>query len=111
MPRIARAITQFTKREVATLFKTARRVSKHDELTILQAPGQGTIGRILIIIPKKVGNAPTRNKLRRQIKAIFYEQRFYEKEFDWAVILRPAAKTLTFAQLKKYINSAFEASR
>jgi len=100
MPRIARAITQFTKHQIDTLFKTARRVHKEPGITILQAPRQGTIGRILIVIPRKVGDAPTRNKLRRQIRSIFYEQKLYEKEHDWAVILRPEAKNLSFDQLQ-----------
>lgn len=100
MPRIARAITQFKKQEVDTLFKTARRIHKEPGITILQSPRQSTIGRILIIIPRKVGDAPTRNKLRRQLKAIFYEQRLYEREFDWIAILRPEAKQLSFDQLQ-----------
>lgn len=100
MPRIARAITQFTKQEIDTLFKTARRVHTQPGLTILQAPRQGSIGRILIVVPKKVGNAPTRNKLRRQFKALFYENKLYEKEFDWVAILRPPASNLSFDQLR-----------
>lgn len=101
MPRIARAITQFTKQEIDTLFKTARRVHAQSGITILRAPRQGTIGRILIVIPKKVGNAPTRNKLRRQLKALFYEHKLYEKEFDWIALLRPNAHQLSFKQLQE----------
>ena len=100
MPRIARAITQFTKQEIDQLFKTARRVHKQPGITILRAPRQGEFGRILIVVPRKVGDAPTRNKLRRQIKALFYENKMYEKDYDWAAILRPEAKDLSFDQLK-----------
>lgn len=100
MPRIARAITQFKKQEVDTLFESARRVHKEPGITLLKSPRQRDIGRILIIIPRKVGNAPTRNKLRRQLKAIFYERRLYEKEFDWIAILRPEAQCLSFDRLQ-----------
>ncbi len=101
MPRIARLITQFTKQEIAQLFKTARRVHKQDGIILLRSPRQGEIGRILIVISKKVGNAPTRNKLRRRIKAIFYENELYKKEYDWVAILKPTTKKFSFAQLKE----------
>ncbi len=100
MPRIARAITQFTKLEIDRLFKTARRVHKQPGITILNAPRQGEFGRILIVVPRKVGDAPTRNKLRRQIKSLFYENKMYEENLDWVAILRPEAKHLSFAQLQ-----------
>ena len=100
MPRIARAITQFTKQEIDTLFKTARRMHTQPGLTVLQAPRQGSIGRILIVIPRKVGDAPTRNKLRRQLKALFYENKMYEQEYDWVALLRPQTKPLSFDQLQ-----------
>jgi ribonuclease P protein component len=100
MPRIARAITQFSKQEIDRLFKRAHRVHTQQGLTILQAPRQGSIGRILIIIPRKVGDAPTRNKLRRQLKALFYENKMYEQEFDWIALLRPQTAVLSFDQLK-----------
>jgi len=38
-----------------------------------------SFGKILIIIPGKTGNAIKRNKIRRQIKAIFYEEKLFEK--------------------------------
>lgn len=100
MPRIARAITQFTKQEIDALFKTARRVHTQPGLTILQAPRQGSIGRILIVTPRKVGDAPTRNKLRRQLKALFYENKMYKQEYDWVALLRPQTKPLSFDQLR-----------
>ena len=100
MPRIARAITQFSKQEIDTLFKTAERVYKQPGLTILRAPRQGDFGRILIVVPRKVGDAPTRNKLRRQFKSLFYENKLYEKEFDWVALLRPQAPALSFDQLR-----------
>ncbi len=101
MSRIARTITQFTKSEIDTLFKTGRRVARQTGITLLRAPRQAEFGRVLIIIPKRVGNAPVRNKLRRQIKALFYENELYKKEYDWAAILRPGATDLSFAQLQE----------
>lgn len=100
---IARNITKFTKQEIDTFFKTARRVKQAAGFIVLKSPRQSTRGRILIIIPKKVGSAPQRNKLRRQIRSIFYEQRLYEGDYDWAVLVKPPIKPLTFAQIKELL--------
>lgn len=100
MPRIARAITQFTKSEIDSLFKTGRRIAKLNEIILLRSPAQKEIGRVLIIVPKRVGNAPVRNKLRRQIKSLFYENKLYKKGYDWVAILKPGAKDLSFTQLQ-----------
>lgn len=95
----ARQLTQFTKIEIDNLFKKARRVLSQDGLTVLAGPRQKEFGRILIMASKKIGNAPTRNKLRRQLKSIFYEQKLYEKELDWIILPKPEITQQTFAQL------------
>lgn len=102
---IARSITQFTKQEIDTLFKTARRVRQDQGVTILQSPRQSVIGRILIVIPRKIGNAPRRNKLRRQIKSIFYEKNLYQGDYDWVILLKPPAEHLTFGKLQEFFSS------
>ena len=99
MIKIARKLTQFTKKEIDTLFNKAHRVLSHDGLTVLIGPRQKDFGRILIMVSKKVGNAPTRNKLRRQLKSIFYENKFYEKDWDWIILPKPSVVQNTFQQL------------
>ncbi len=107
MVRIARSIPRWAKSEIDHAFAHARRMVKHPGLTILVAPQQAEHGRILIITPKKVGSAPERNKLRRQLKSIFYEEELYKKGLDCIVIFRKAAVGLPFAELKKMLISAF----
>ena len=104
--RMFKKLSQFTKSEIDKAFNKAHRVLLHDGLTLLQSPAQKDFGRILIIASKKVGNAPERNKLRRQIKAIFFENRLWEKPYDMIAILRPHAKTLSFQELQTLILSA-----
>ncbi len=108
MASLVRKITKFRKQEIDQLFSKARRVLKHDGLHLLKAPRQLDFGRILIIVPKRVGNAPTRNKLRRQIKAIFYENKLHEQEFDWIAIVKPPATHLTFAHLQELFLQALQ---
>ncbi len=101
--KIYRSISQFSKAEIDNAFGQAHRVLSHDGLTLLKSKGQKEFGRILIIIPKKVGTAPERNKIKRQIKTIFYEHKLYEKAIDWIAIVRQPIKKLSFEQLKKLL--------
>ena len=96
---IARKITQFSKLEIDHLWKNVHPALKHDGFLLLKAPRQGSFGRILIVIAKKVGNAPARNKKRRQIKAIFYENKVYEKGFDWIIVVKKPIIALDFQEL------------
>ena len=108
MAKLIRKITQFSPREVDSLWKKAHRVIKHDGLDILKAPRSGAIGRILMIIPKRIGNAPTRNKLRRQLRHIFYEQKLFNGDSDWIVIARPGVAEIPFAVLQALLLQAAE---
>ena len=108
MTRVAQELSRFTKKEIDLLFKKSERVVSHPALNILRAPATHDFGRILLIASRKVGNAPTRNKLKRQLRAIFFEERLYERGYDCIVILRKEAATLSFAQIKQLLIQALE---
>jgi ribonuclease P protein component len=108
MPRIAREITRFTQSEIDHAFAHAERVSQNPYITILRAPTQKGFGRILIIASRKIGNAPQRNKLRRQFKSIFYEEKLYELPYDCIIITRPGATEIPFEQLKDMLIKALK---
>jgi ribonuclease P protein component len=74
----------------------------------LLAPRQHDFGRVLIIASRKVGNAPQRNLVRRRIKAIFYEEKLFERAFDCVVILYQKAVELPFDQLKDLLLAAYQ---
>lgn len=103
MASLARTITQFTQKEVAHLWQNARPVIKQDGFILLKAFAQTDFGRILIVIPKKVGTAPVRNKIRRFLKALFYENKLYQGDFDWIIVIKPPISQLPFPQLKKIL--------
>ncbi len=109
MPSIAREITRFSKKEIDKLFQRARRVLRNPALTVLIAPRQKDFGRILIIASRKVGNAPERNKVRRRLKTLFYEEQLYKREFDCIVIVHKQAVQLSFEELKNFILQAYQA--
>jgi len=111
MANIARDITKFSsKKAIDELFKKARRVIAHPGLHILIAPKTAEFGRILIIASRKTGNAPERNKIRRRLKSIFYEERLYEKGLDCIVIVKKDGIAIPFAGLKDLLLKAFPLS-
>lgn len=111
MSRIAREISRFTKKEIDQAFSKARRVLKHPGFDILVAPAQKEFGRILVIASRRVGNAPVRNKIKRQLKSIFYEEKIYTLGNDYIVIVRAHAATLPFTTIKDLFLSTVERSQ
>jgi len=108
MARIFRALTRFSKTEIDRAFASATRVVSRPQMTILASPRQGGFARILPVISRKVGNSPARNKLRRRLKAIFYEQRFYEGQHDLLVLTRPGAAEFGFDELQGLLKLAMD---
>jgi ribonuclease P protein component len=104
MPRIARQMTLWHRKEIQVLFKRSQKVYTSAGLVIAIAPrSHQDFARLLIIIPKKVGSAPERNLIRRRIKAIFYEHKLFTGNIDWLFFVKPASKSLDFATLKNII--------
>ena len=108
MPRIMRLISQFTQKEIRELFDKARLALKHPGLTILAAPKSHEIGRILVITSRKVGKAAKRNKIRRRLKALFYQEGMFKGEHDYAVIVKKDGIALSFDDLKALLKQAHE---
>lgn len=55
-----------------------------------------------ITVPKKIGNAVTRNKIKRQIKNIIYNN---EKDillgYNYVIIIKEAVKNVPYSDLEK----------
>ncbi len=96
-----------TRQEIAQLFIKARRVVRHPGLDILMAPATSSLGRIVVVTSRKVGNAPERNKVRRRLKAIFYEQQLAKHGFDCIVIIKVGGVDLPFQALQELLIDAF----
>lgn len=109
MPIGLPSLSKFTKQEISKLFSSARRCLKQPSLDILLSPTlTGSLGRILVITSRRIGNAPTRNKVRRRFKAIYHEDQFLERGYDCIVIVKPEGVRRTFDELKMLLNKAFE---
>lgn len=104
--KIPKNLSSFSKKELDSFFANAKRVHKSQAFTILTKATDNPYGKILPIVSRKYGNAPTRNLLKRRLKAIFREEKLYEKQTDIIVIARAAGKYLSFAELKDILVKA-----
>lgn len=99
--------SKFSKKELDHFFNVAKSLKKNQAFTFLGAPAAQKLGRILIIASTKYGNAPQRNLLKRRLKAIFWEEKLYEKGIDCAIIARPSGKLYDFSGLKELMLEVF----
>lgn len=100
---IARLISSFTVPEIKRLFQQARTVYQTDSLRISAVHTQGPFSKILVVTPKKIGSAPMRNKLRRRLKALFYQEKLYQEPFTLLVFCKKGSPFLTFQDLKSML--------
>lgn len=107
MIRGAHGISRFTPREVQTVFAQGRRYSFAPGLTFVIAPALRSHGRILVVTPRKLGNAIERNTLRRRLKAAFFEQGLAAEPYDVIVLSRRKAVALPYQQLVSLLLQAF----
>ena len=105
---IARAITSFTSKEIRKLIYQARPVYTGNGLDIKVMPIKETFARILIVTPRKIGSAPQRNLLKRRIKSLFYEEKYYEQPFCVVVFCKKGSADLSFDQLKGILQGIYE---
>ena len=103
--KISKNISSFKKNEVNQIFKTAKKRTRLDGLLILRANKVLDFGRILVVTPKRVCNAPKRNLIKRRIKSIFYQNKFYDGQYDWVVLVEKEALKYSFSQLKEILSN------
>lgn len=102
---VSKNLSKFTKSEVQQTFKNIKKYNKILGIKILRSPRILDFGRILVITPKKIGNAAKRNLIRRRLKSIFYENNLYNLSYDWIVIIEKPAISLSFKQVENIILS------
>ncbi len=102
----AREVSRFSRTQVQEIFKKAQRVLKLSGLIFLCAHRAKEYGRILIVTPAAMGTAPERNKIRRQLKALFYEKQFFTQGYDMVVLVKKEARELSFEELAHLLAQA-----
>lgn len=102
MPNISKSLS---KKEIDQIFATTKSRIRNSGLEVLLAPKTLDAGRIIVITPKAIGNAPKRNQIRRRLKAIFHEEKLYTLLHDCVVVVRKPALNLDHQALKKILVS------
>jgi ribonuclease P protein component len=102
-PSNVRPLFSFSSQERRKLLFKARTIFKNAGLEIRVLPRKSNFSRLLVITPKKMGSAPTRNLMRRRLKAIFYEDRLSAKPFDAVVYCTRESAVLSFSELKQIL--------
>ncbi len=108
MPVVAQNLSSFSGAEVTALFRTSTRIMRTPFMDILARPATRQFGRILVVTPRRIGSAPARNKIRRQLKSLYYQCKLYERNLDLMVITKPQALETSFVLLQALLKSGVE---
>lgn len=104
MSKIPKSISQFSKKEIEHFFEHAKLLLKQKKCTLLFAAKQKETGRILIITPRVSGNAPERNKARRRIKNLFYENELFKTPYDYAIIFKKDGTQMELEEVQNVLD-------
>ena len=107
--KVPQGLSRFTRKEIDAAFTAAFSVHKDHFITVLAVrPSMSEHGRALFITPKKIGCAPKRNKIRRQIKSIIIENKLYSRRQDSIFIIKSLKSNPSFDLVKKIVLQAYE---
>lgn len=105
---IYKKLFNFKQNEVILLFKSALFRYFINGMNVIIAPAKLSHGRLLIIIPATSAAAVERNRIKRQLKSIFYENKFYNCPYDVALRIKKEAVLTDFDQLRLIMDKIFQ---
>lgn len=107
MPRYASLMRKFTREEITKFLTSSRVVLKQAGLVVRAAPAQKEWGRIVVIVPRRFGNSPQRHEFKRQVRAIFYENKLFEHGFDVAIFAYKQLQGIPFVVLQTTLTNLY----
>ena len=96
---IKRKFTKFSVNEIKKLFIKSKKILFENGIEIKQSFYCTEKGRLLILTPKKLGNAPYRNYLRRCSKEIFKNLNLKN---DFIIGFKKANNKISFLNIKNF---------
>jgi ribonuclease P protein component len=112
MPKF-RALFSFHEKEIALFFTRASFIAQIPGLKMLGERSStpelaAPHGKLLIVTSRKMGKACVRNRVRRQLRAAFYERGLSAIPFRVAIICYSQAVDLTYAQIDAFLVNALK---
>ena len=84
----------------------SKNVYKNKYFYIYKDNNNLNIHRFAICVSKKIGNAVTRNKIKRQVKDIIDKSNFiFKNNNDYVIILRKEINTLNYNEIKENLTN------
>lgn len=92
--KIIKSSNQFTK-----IIQSKTAVKNHYFSIYYQKSNETLYG---ITVPKKIGKANVRNKLKRQLKNIIINnEKYIQKNFNYVIIIKEATKSLNYLLMQQ----------
>ena len=107
---IPKKLSSFFKKEIEILFKKAFVKVRYPGLRILVSPrdSQQAYAKLLLIVPKKVGNAPQRNLIKRRLRSVFYQHSLYLNTHHFIIFTDNRTLSIPFQTLETVFKKALE---
>ncbi|WP_077620114.1 ribonuclease P protein component [Bacillus sinesaloumensis] len=84
-----------------TVFKTGKSTANRQFVVYVLQKEEQDHFRIGLSVSKKIGNAVTRNRIKRLIRQFFLEHKMLVKERDYVVIARKPVAEMSYEEVKK----------
>lgn len=98
-------MSKWTQNEIKRVLYNAHVVYRDARLTIKTARTTAPQGRLIAVVPKKIGSAPERNLIKRRIRALFFEKKFAETGLDWVFFIKQPIAHVPFSELSALVDT------
>lgn len=95
--------------EIEAIIKERRTTSSENFVLYTKENHDNKFSRFALSIPKKFGNAVSRNKMKRRIRYI-YDQETIKQGYDIFLVIKQKANSLNFESIEKEVKSLFSKS-
>lgn len=108
MARTSRFSSLFSlrKKQIDAAFSSARRRGSMSGIKVLHALSDDMPAKVLIVPTRGFKGHVKRNKIRRQIKSIVYEDNLAQQHGTFIILLYAEAPTIAFPDLRPFLQRA-----
>jgi len=85
---------------IAHIVRCARFLFTTDALTIKAAAHTAPPGKLILIVPKKIGSAPVRNRIRRRLRELFRTSSIGQ-QYHLVIFVKRPFDDISYTQLKE----------